>query len=82
MSDPAFAPIAVIGFGCVFPPDSYDATSYWQNILAGRSGIAPRPRGGGTGAGTTLRTGSRRTRRTAGWAASSPTTGSRPRRTA
>ncbi|TMM41023.1 MAG: polyketide synthase [Actinobacteria bacterium] len=43
MSDPAFAPIAVIGFGCVFPPDSYDATSYWQNILAGRSGIAPPP---------------------------------------
>lgn len=38
-----FAPVAVLGYGCVFPPDSYDAQAYWRNLLSGRSGITTPP---------------------------------------
>ncbi|MGP9017723.1 beta-ketoacyl synthase N-terminal-like domain-containing protein [Streptomyces sp. BR1] len=38
-----FDPIAVVGYGCVFPPDSYDADTFWKNILDGRIGIAAPP---------------------------------------
>ncbi|TDD30862.1 polyketide synthase [Actinomadura sp. KC06] len=40
-----FEPIAVIGYGCVFPPDSYDVESYWRNLVTGRSGISTPPPG-------------------------------------
>jgi acyl transferase domain-containing protein len=33
-----------VGYGCVFPPDSYDADTFWQNILGGRIGIGSPPR--------------------------------------
>ena len=38
-----FAPVAVIGYGCLFPPDSYDVEAYWRNLLSGRSGITTPP---------------------------------------
>ncbi|WP_041998186.1 beta-ketoacyl synthase N-terminal-like domain-containing protein [Streptomyces sp. AcH 505] len=38
-----FDPIAVVGYGCVFPPDSYDADTFWQNILGGKIGIGSPP---------------------------------------
>ncbi|CAM5724354.1 hypothetical protein SALBM311S_00548 [Streptomyces alboniger] len=39
-----FDPIAVVGYGCVFPPNSYDADTFWQNILGGRIGIDSPPK--------------------------------------
>lgn|GEM_PF-489993 len=38
-----FDAIAIVGYGCVFPPDSYDPDAYWNNIVSGRSGIATPP---------------------------------------
>ncbi|WP_419998768.1 beta-ketoacyl synthase N-terminal-like domain-containing protein [Streptomyces boninensis] len=38
-----FDPIAVVGYGCVFPPNSYNADTFWQNILGGRIGIGLPP---------------------------------------
>jgi acyl transferase domain-containing protein len=38
-----FAPVAVIGYGCLFPPDSYNVEAYWRNLLSGRSGITTPP---------------------------------------
>lgn len=38
-----FDPIAVVGYGCVFPPDSYSADTFWENILGGRIGIGTPP---------------------------------------
>lgn len=39
-----FDPIAVVGYGCVFPPDSYDADTFWKNVLGGRIGIGSPPK--------------------------------------
>ncbi|CAM03744.1 beta-ketoacyl synthase N-terminal-like domain-containing protein [Saccharopolyspora erythraea] len=38
-----FEPVAITGYGCVFPPDGYDTESYWENLLSGRSGISTPP---------------------------------------
>jgi acyl transferase domain-containing protein len=38
-----FTPVAVIGYGCLFPPDSYNVEAYWRNLLSGRSGITTPP---------------------------------------
>jgi acyl transferase domain-containing protein len=38
-----FDPVAVIGYGCVFPPDSYDVKKFWENVLSGKSGITITP---------------------------------------
>jgi acyl transferase domain-containing protein len=38
-----FKPVAVIGYGCVFPPDSYDVKKFWENVLSGKSGIMTTP---------------------------------------
>lgn len=35
-----YRPIAIIGYGCVFPPDSYNPQSYWENVLQGKEGIS------------------------------------------
>lgn len=43
MSSTDFQPVAVIGYGCVFPPDGYDTQTYWENLLSGRSGISTPP---------------------------------------
>ena len=32
-------PIAIIGIGCIFPPDAYNVEAFWKNILIGKSGI-------------------------------------------
>ncbi len=39
----AFQPIAIVGYGCVYPPDAHNPAQYWQNILNGKSGIMPPP---------------------------------------
>ena len=33
-------PIAIIGVGCVLPPDSVSMEAYWANVMGGVSGIA------------------------------------------
>jgi acyl transferase domain-containing protein len=38
-----FQPIAIIGYGCLFPPNSYDADAYWENLISGKSGISTPP---------------------------------------
>lgn len=38
-----FEPVAVVGYDCLFPPDGYDAESYWRNLLAGTNGISTPP---------------------------------------
>lgn len=43
MSAEAFQPIAIVGYGCAFPPDAHNPAQYWQNILNGKSGIMPPP---------------------------------------
>ncbi|MEW5954489.1 MAG: beta-ketoacyl synthase N-terminal-like domain-containing protein [Bacillota bacterium] len=43
MNAKAFQPIAIVGYGCIFPPDAYNPAQYWQNILNGKSGIMPAP---------------------------------------
>ena len=37
---PVFAPIAVLGAGCVLPPTSTSLAEYRRNLLEGRSGIS------------------------------------------
>jgi len=39
MESNIFEPIAVIGYGCVYPPDGYDAEKFWDVIISGKSGI-------------------------------------------
>ena len=34
-----YRPIAIIGYGCVFPPNSYNTEKFWENILKGTEGI-------------------------------------------
>jgi acyl transferase domain-containing protein len=38
-----FDPIAIIGYGCVYPPDSYNIETFWENIVAGKPGISEIP---------------------------------------
>lgn len=38
-----FHPIAIVGYGCIFPPDGYDVQSFWENVLSGKSGIRTTP---------------------------------------
>lgn len=38
-----FEPIAIVGYGCVFPPDSYDTEKFWDNIVSAKSGIKEMP---------------------------------------
>ncbi|MGI6118492.1 MAG: beta-ketoacyl synthase N-terminal-like domain-containing protein [Bilifractor sp.] len=35
-----FAPVAIIGYGCVFPPDGVTEEKFWNNVLSGKTGIA------------------------------------------
>lgn len=35
-----YRPIAIIGYGCVFPPDGSDPQKYWDNVLNGKDGIS------------------------------------------
>lgn len=39
-----FYPIAIVGSGCVLPPDSTDVEKFWQNQLAGITGIIEIPK--------------------------------------
>ncbi|MBZ9625583.1 hypothetical protein G9F71_022400 [Clostridium sp. FP2] len=39
-----FEPIAVIGYGCVYPPDGYNAEKFWDVIISGKSGIGVVPK--------------------------------------
>lgn len=34
-----YKPIAIIGYGCIFPPDSYDTKKFWENVVSGVDGI-------------------------------------------
>lgn len=43
MSKRVFHPIAIIGYGCVFPPDGYDVKRFWENVQTGKSGIRTIP---------------------------------------
>lgn len=36
-------PIAVVGYGCIFPPDGYDVERFWNNVLSGKPGIRTTP---------------------------------------
>ncbi|MBU5316395.1 hypothetical protein KQI30_08940 [Clostridium bornimense] len=38
-----FEPIAIVGYGCVFPPDSYDTEKFWENIVSGKPGVQEMP---------------------------------------
>lgn len=35
-----YRPIAIIGYGCVFPPDGDNPQTYWKNVLTGKEGIS------------------------------------------
>lgn len=35
-----YRPIAILGYGCVFPPESNNPQIYWENILKGTDGIS------------------------------------------
>lgn len=35
-----YRPIAILGYGCVFPPDSNNPQTYWENVLNGTDGIS------------------------------------------
>lgn len=43
MKSRIFHPIAIIGYGCVYPPDGYDEEKFWDVILSGKSGIRTIP---------------------------------------
>ncbi|HHW36690.1 MAG TPA: hypothetical protein GXX18_05520 [Bacillales bacterium] len=34
-----FEPIAIIGYGCYYPPDALTPESFWDNIISGKEGI-------------------------------------------
>lgn len=34
-----FEPIAIIGYGCIYPPDSFDSIKFWENIKNNKTGI-------------------------------------------
>lgn len=36
----SYKPIAIIGYGCVFPPDGKDVEKFWDNVVSGKSGIS------------------------------------------
>lgn len=38
--DRTYKPIAIIGYGCVFPPDGKNVKSFWENIVSGKNGIS------------------------------------------
>ncbi|WP_178075961.1 beta-ketoacyl synthase N-terminal-like domain-containing protein [Paenibacillus oralis] len=38
-----FHPIAIVGYGCIFPPDGYDVKRFWANVLSGKPGIRTTP---------------------------------------
>ena len=38
-----FEPIAVVGYGCIFPPDSYDTEKFWDNIVSAKQGVKEMP---------------------------------------
>lgn len=35
-----YRPIAIIGYGCVFPPDGNNPQTYWDNVLNGKDGVS------------------------------------------
>jgi len=35
-----YKPIAIIGYGCIFPPDGMDVEKFWDNVVSGKSGIS------------------------------------------
>ena len=35
-----YRPIAIIGYGCVFPPDGKNVETFWENIVSGKNGIS------------------------------------------
>ncbi|SFU71420.1 Beta-ketoacyl synthase, N-terminal domain [Clostridium sp. DSM 8431] len=38
-----FEPLAIVGYGCVFPPDSYDTEKFWDNIITAKPGVDEMP---------------------------------------
>jgi acyl transferase domain-containing protein/exonuclease VII small subunit len=38
-----FEPIAIVGYGCIFPPDSYDTEKFWNNIVSAKPGVKEMP---------------------------------------
>lgn len=34
-----FKPVAIIGYGCIFPPDGTNTERFWENVLSGANGI-------------------------------------------
>lgn len=39
----SFEPIAIVGYGCVFPPDSYDTEKFWENVITAKPGVQEMP---------------------------------------
>ncbi len=39
-----FHPCAIIGYGCVLPPDSYNVERFWDMVISGKSGIQVTPK--------------------------------------
>lgn len=35
-----YKPVAIIGYGCVFPPDGKNVETFWENVIGGKSGIS------------------------------------------
>ncbi len=35
-----FKPVAIIGYGCIFPPDGTSTQKFWENVLEGTCGIS------------------------------------------
>ncbi|MGG6312514.1 beta-ketoacyl synthase N-terminal-like domain-containing protein [Paenibacillus macerans] len=38
-----FHPVAIVGYGCIFPPDGYDVERFWTNVMTGKPGIRTTP---------------------------------------
>lgn len=39
-----FHPLAIVGYGCVLPPDGYNTDLFWETIISGKSGIQVTPK--------------------------------------
>ncbi|WP_432662351.1 beta-ketoacyl synthase N-terminal-like domain-containing protein [Wukongibacter baidiensis] len=44
MKNNLFYPLAIVGYGCVLPPDGYNADLFWETIISGKSGIRVTPK--------------------------------------
>lgn len=44
MKNSFFHPLAIVGYGCVLPPDGYTTDLFWETIISGKSGIRVTPK--------------------------------------